>query len=280
MAISDLFSTSFLFSIAIIVILIGGIFAYVSYRMAEQDHKLNSMLGVITAMADELRFFRSRLTDIKNSSNSKDNEFENTIKQEGGINKDLINVSDDEDEDEEEYTNASTVNNSTDDDDEDNENVEDDEDDDDDDDVDVDDVDEDNVEEDTQIKLLNIDLIPEEVEVPHIEDFNIEELNLNDEIADSNNTHLKEEIKTIHISDLGNLSSHNNDILEEDYEEITESNKNILLIDETNTDENKNKHEYKKLSLNKLREVVIEKGLISDASKLKKNEILKLLGIE
>jgi len=61
MAISDLFSSSFLFSIAIIIILIGGIFAYVSYRMSEQDHKLNSMLGLVTAMANESQYLKNRL---------------------------------------------------------------------------------------------------------------------------------------------------------------------------------------------------------------------------
>ena len=40
------------------------------------------------------------------------------------------------------------------------------------------------------------------------------------------------------------------------------------------------KLDYKKMSLNKLREVAVSKGVISDASKLKKNEILKLLGDE
>ena len=34
------------------------------------------------------------------------------------------------------------------------------------------------------------------------------------------------------------------------------------------------------MSLNKLREVIISKGFVSDASKLKKQEIIKLLGDE
>ena len=38
--------------------------------------------------------------------------------------------------------------------------------------------------------------------------------------------------------------------------------------------------DYKKLSLPKLRSIVSEKGLATDASKLKKNELLKLLGAE
>jgi hypothetical protein len=65
MAVSELFSTSFLFSISIIVILIGCIFAYVSYRIAEQDHKLNSMLGLVSTMAEESQFFRSKLNMLQ-----------------------------------------------------------------------------------------------------------------------------------------------------------------------------------------------------------------------
>lgn len=49
----------------------------------------------------------------------------------------------------------------------------------------------------------------------------------------------------------------------------------ITDLEETN----KKSTEYKKMSLNKLRDVVIEKGLAQDASKLK-NELLKLLGEE
>ena len=61
MGIFDLFSTSFLFSIAIIIILIGGIFAYVSYRMSEQDHKLTSMVNLVSILAQDLRFVKSKL---------------------------------------------------------------------------------------------------------------------------------------------------------------------------------------------------------------------------
>ena len=65
MSISDIFSTSFLFSIAIIIILVGCIFAYVSYRMSEQDHKLNSMIGLVSTMAEESQFFRSKLNMLQ-----------------------------------------------------------------------------------------------------------------------------------------------------------------------------------------------------------------------
>ena len=42
----------------------------------------------------------------------------------------------------------------------------------------------------------------------------------------------------------------------------------------------KDKTDYKKLSINKLREIVVEKGIVVDASKLKKNDVLKMLGAE
>jgi hypothetical protein len=63
-----------------------------------------------------------------------------------------------------------------------------------------------------------------------------------------------------------NLKSINISSLEE--EKPVEKNKNIEVID------------YKKLSLNKLKSVVLEKGLTSDPSKLKKQDLLKLLNAE
>jgi hypothetical protein len=57
---------------------------------------------------------------------------------------------------------------------------------------------------------------------------------------------------------------------------ITGLDNGILSLEEIGA----NKNDYKKMSLNKLREVVVSKGVTLDASKLKKNEILKLLGDE
>ena len=50
-----------------------------------------------------------------------------------------------------------------------------------------------------------------------------------------------------------------------------------ITLEETKTDKSV---DYKKMALPKLRSVVSEKGLSSDSSKLKKNELLKLLGVE
>ena len=54
----------------------------------------------------------------------------------------------------------------------------------------------------------------------------------------------------------------------------------LKSISITDLEEPNKKQDYKKMSINKLREVVVEKGIIAEASKLKKQDLLKLLGDE
>jgi hypothetical protein len=66
--------------------------------------------------------------------------------------------------------------------------------------------------------------------------------------------------------------------LESEVVESVSGMKTITIDLEDN--ESEESVDYKKLSLQKLKSVVVEKGLVPDASKLKKPELLKLLGIE
>jgi len=275
MAFNDLLSTSFLFSVAIIIILIGGIFAYVSYRMSEQDHKITSMLGLVSTMAEELQFFRNKLSSLNQTAGlareqscdkSCDKSEENTLQQRHiipildpnnlvmGIVEpvSLISVSDESDNDD------------GDDDDDDDESNDDDDDDESDDD-----------EEEPATQEYNLDEIVDLEPVSLIQ--NIDEDDINDvtdvndidDIDDINNT---DNIKSIHLEnpiDL-NITNQEDDLFASDLKTIS-----ITDLEDTNK-----KPEYKKLSLNKLREVVLERGIVSDASKLKKNDLLKLLGDE
>jgi hypothetical protein len=68
--------------------------------------------------------------------------------------------------------------------------------------------------------------------------------------------------------------------MQEDYAEQLEISSFELKTININLDEHIDPIDYKKLSLQKLKSVVVEKGLVSDASKLKKNDLLKLLGVE
>jgi hypothetical protein len=254
MAISDLFSTSFLFSIAIIVILIGGIFAYVSYKMSEQDHKLNSMIGLISSMAEESQFFRSKINMLQQQISTKDSpvdKIQYTSQMMGGQQEELIEVSDDDEDevsdDEDEVSDDDEDEVSDDDEDE----VSDDEE------EDVSDEDD----EETNIRILNLSLINETPD----HNLDIENISI---------THFEpydgqEEIKTIHLEE------------PIDFEEDVCFLKNVSAIDlDENDDNNTSKTDYKKMQLTKLREIVVSKGIVNDASKFKKNEILKLLGDE
>jgi hypothetical protein len=93
-----------------------------------------------------------------------------------------------------------------------------------------------------------------------------------------------ENIETIeHIETIENIETieHNEDN-EELIENVNESDVfNNLKTININLEDSKNESiDYKKMSLNKLRDVVFKKSLITDPSKLKKHELLKLLDSE
>ena len=279
MTISDFFCTSsFLFSIVLIIILTGCIFAYINYKMTEQDHKLTSMVNLVSILAQDLHFVKSK---VNYSQKVEPNVLQYPSQLVGGENNSsLISVSDNEDLD-----------------DEDDDDLDEDEDEDEDeDDYEDDDIDEDLAEDDfdfitenTQdhIKLLNLSLandnVQNEIENENNNVLKIEELNTNySDLVD---------VKTIHF--INEEENHLENDLENDLEEndieVTETNsisddlhflKNVSISDLGDVHDLTSKTEYKKMSTNKLREVVVSKGIITDASKLKKQEILKLLGDE
>jgi hypothetical protein len=112
---------------------------------------------------------------------------------------------------------------------------------------------------DDKIKTINIDLGKEI------------DLNIGDEI-EHDNLDINHNTKTINLSE--DISS---------FDITSKTLENIDNIDDISIDLNvsvQNKLDYKKMSLNKLRDVVTQKGLVVDASKLKKNDILKMLGDE
>jgi hypothetical protein len=254
MAFNDLLSSSFLFSIAIIIILIGGIFAYVSYRMSEQDHKITSMLGLISTMADELQFFRSRTERVEREREREertDNIMISPVLDPNNLvpivsnYPTLISVSDDESESESDSESES----GSEDDDQSEESESDEE-----------EQDEDDQDEDELTKeVLNLEGEHETLDLEELEDLNRDET-----------------IKSIHLETPIDLN-----ISKEEEQAVDElfvgDLKTISIMD---LEESNKKPDYKKMSLNKLREVVVEKGLIVDASKMKKPELLKLLGDE
>jgi hypothetical protein len=209
--------------------------------MGEQDHKLNSMIGVISTMAEETQFFRSKLTLLQQKLDNKDDDDTHIINISEDIDdKNLISVSDDEDEtccdsDSESESSESEYD-----------------------------------EEPANIKTIHLE---HPIDLEHSINLDSNTINLDSHI------HLDSHIQLEDTVDLDN-----NDLnLTNDMSFL----KNVSIDDLEHEHEHEHEHDhdhskadYKKLSLNKLREVAVNKGVVADASKLKKNEILKLLGDE
>ena len=253
MALSDILTVPFLISLGITLLLIGLVGFFFVQRLQEQNHKISSMFGLVTTMAEEMNFIRGRLQMMSYQGPINQVSTQNFEKQEL-VEENLIPVSDDDDDD--------------------------DDDDEDDDDEDEDDDDEDD--EETMVielshdpnggvKVINFDELLKSTEEPEENDNNSEELGDLDELDD-----IEE------IDDENDDSEQNGS----DNSEVKQLNASdlefIKSIDISNLEESEDKNviDYKKMSLNKLKEIAVAKGLVTENSKATKNAILKLLGSE
>ena len=252
MAISDLISTSFLFSISIIIILIGGIFAYINYRFSEQNHKLNSMVGLVSTLAEEIRTLKiiSTLDEERKEEKNEIHIFDTNMMS-SGPDLNLIEVSDDE-ESESESDDDESVSSESDS----NESVE---------------------SESTDSEDEDEDLILEEADINVLEEMETDiKTDLNEDLNEDINN-----IKSIHLAEPINLEpavTNSFDFENVNANENTNTNDlKTITISDIDMDLD-TKQDFKKMPLNKLREIVVERNLVADASKLKKADLLKLLG--
>jgi hypothetical protein len=295
-SLSDIFNPSFFMCLGILVLLTALIVVYFESKMREQNHKIASMLSLVSSLAEEQNNLRMEtyrmITSGQNSSaNSIPLNNVNNFNSSHFINKnendELINVSDDDDDDEE-------------DDDSDNEDSdEEDEDSDSDDENDDSDSDENEVIEisENDIKILKINIKNDDEE----DNFNIHQIDDLEELGENDDESTSSEIDE---NELDDSSSSDEDLKEEhivsnNLDNLEESKDGDIVFEETskldlNTIDFKQisisglekdaidaeTMDYKKFSLNKLKSVVVEKGLIKDSSKLKKNELLNLLGVK
>ena len=146
------------------------------------------------------------------------------------------------------------------------------------------------------IKIINIlsDTIygVEHNDVEIIEDDNNNESDDDDEDDDEDNDEdndlSNEDDEPVELIDLINHNAlehetNYNTFLKEDPISISSNGENYSIdlnllktINISNSSSNEN-IDYKKMSLTKLREIVVERNLATDSSKMKKNELLKLL---
>jgi hypothetical protein len=277
MAISDILTVPFLVSLGITLLIIGVVGMFFVQRLQEQNHKISSMFGLVSSIAEELNYLRSRLR-------SEPHQFSHDSQSGGVINLDnnasdinmndfgepnLIPVSDDENEDDDDSDSEVEL------------------DDDSDDDNSEFDREEDSNENNKTIKVINFgELVTAKNELECAEEL-INNNDYNDGASED------EDLDELNEVDLDADADELDDIEEFDDNdsEDNEADKTLDLesikkinIDVSNLEDSPNKKsssiDYKKLSLNKLKEIALSKGLITENSKATKGGILKLLGVE
>ena len=269
-SLTPILSIPFLLSLGISLILIGFVGVFFYQKITEQNHKISSMVDLVSTMAEEMNYIRSRVQSggaVNTLPSGSQTPTQVPLFNSPPVKTDLINVSDDEDdasdsEDEESDEESG------------------------DDDEESDDDSESDAEEEENVRVINISesLLHSNEELGEVEEIPSEN---NDDMNDSS-----DEVDDLDEDDKSSVTSEEetkvevvklNEVMEEPQEFEPES---LLDIDATllksihmtlPTSEN---IDYKKLSLNKLRQIVSEKKLSSESSKLKKPELLKLLGVE
>jgi len=283
-SLSDIFNPSLLIFLGILILVAALLVVYFETKHREQNHKINSMFSLVSSLADEVNNLKFSLAHITSMPSSGGTLFEDkpledgsnstyffqipnqSLNQTQNINTNLISVSDDsasESSYESEFEEDLKSVDSTDD----NEL----------------DLNEDNLSENNNnIKVFK--------------------LNLNEGEDIKSDSEVEEDLDDIEDLDDQSLSSQNTStssqkilalqgaIINNDLEEPSNKLNNTEILDISSSDlktininlEEPNTEilDYKKLSITKLRSIVVEKGLSHDTSKLKKNELLKLLGVE
>ena len=257
MAITDIFNTSFFILLGICFIVIGVVGYYFSQIILQQNKKISGMVDLISTMAQEMEFIRSKTQQMNLGANTFMPQFftggssgvagsSSVIEKE--IKNDLIPVSDDEDDDDEDED-------------------EDDDDDDDDENDDEDDEDEDKKEEDN-IRIINfVQQLNEQVE--HFDQLEIIENEieeLDDDLEDSDDLEddADEDLEDTEVEVVDEIPEE-----KKDFHFLKKLDVDISSLESKPTD-------YKKLSLEKLKSIASEKN-VEGASKMKKNELIKAL---
>ncbi len=277
-SLTDLFNPTFLMFLGILVLVVALLVVYFETKFRDQNHKISSMLSLVSSLAEEVNGTKMIIHQLTMSQNQQIQQ--NTpffYQNEGPIleetkqtkqikqNNDLIAVSDD-DSDSDAGSEASFDEDSDD----------------------EDSHDEDSDDEDSHDSVLDDD---DSVSSEDNADVKVFKLNINksdeasldnlNDIDDLDNLDDLDEIDE--IDDLDDTSSASSESVKED-KKAKESMDNFMDLKSINITLEETKPEqsvdYKKMALPKLRSVVTEKGLSSDSSKLKKNELLKLLGVE
>ena len=301
MALADVFFTpSILITLAICLILISALGLFFIQKMNQQNHKLNTMFDLVSTLAQEVNSMKNLPPSSMNENMEmptqhipmggdmlQDDDIDvrkvNMIHVSDGEGDDSDSVNDEDsddidDSDDEDETDDSDddktdnviINmhhdNGNDEDDSDDEDEDEDEDDESDDEDDSDDEEEEQENETSEIRIIDqFNQIGNDEQI---------QAQIND--TDLSVSHAEEGLQDLSIEplvgDLSELEQMEGEDLastQENLEDISLSSNGVKSLDIV--------ADYKKTSIAKLRDIVVAKGIVSDPSKLKKNELLKLL---
>jgi hypothetical protein len=257
-SLTDLFNPTFLMFLGILVLVVALLVVYFESKFREQNHKISSMLSLVSSLAEEVNGSKMIIHQLTMNHQPHSQQFfqqqQPNLEKRIVQNDNLILVSDDEDdsdsdasdEDDSESDSDAASEVSID------ENVDDDD--------------------DSVIELGD-----------HSNDVKVLKLNISEDNDDNSESgdDLEEmdDLSAASLEDLDDSSTSSVSIKEEKNDNIKSMDfKSInITLEETKPEQ---PLDYRKMALPKLRSIVAEKGLSSDSSKLKKNELLKLLGVE
>jgi hypothetical protein len=272
-SLTDLFNPTFLMFLGILVLVVALIVVYFESKMREQNHKINSMFSIVSTLAEDMTGMKMGINQIAGTqflqpANKK--TFYQPLEEKRDSR--LITVSDDDDDDNDDDNDddSSSIGNVN------IESVSG---------VCIGDSEEElsftkNIDDDLEEEISEDDVDQEQIKVFKLNISKEEEKDEEDDDDDEEDDDDDEE-----ESNMEEFHSDNDlDDLDETtpIDPVSKIDTSELKTISINLEEPVEKIDYKKLQLPKLKSIVVEKGLAtsSDASKLKKAELLKLLGIE
>lgn len=296
MALSDIFTVPFLVSLGITLLLVGLLGMFFVQRLQEQNHKMSSMLGLVSTMAEELNFIRGRMQMMSyvpqpTGGGPVLNQNKQPTFSQKSDEDNLIHVSDGDD-------NTDSESDSEENDDSDDETVDDyDSDSDSDNDLEsndsscimlhnapIENIIELNSNENAQtVKIINFgELVNSQAEIDNEDLEGLDEIQDLDDMDD-----LESECDNDSESDKESVNENNTveqEIISELAEKVVHENLSFIKsIDISSTLEEHSESgniDYKKMSTQKLKSIAVAKGLIQENSKATKNAILKMLSSE
>ena len=266
--IKDVFNTQFFVILGVVLLLVTCLILYIEQKFKAYDHKMSSMLSLVSSLAEEMDIFKNNRNHNGGQSVTQ-NEIQTEI---NNLNTDLeesklIDVSDEEDNAESDYESDDDNNLDSDSETGSDTNSE----------SDMESVDD--VNEPKLVNTLHLGSNENEIiTITKLEDLQSNDIiDLVEEVNDIEEKYDLDELDE--LEDLDNSLDSSNDLDDlDDIEEIGETNVVEELDDHDIEEINDDAIDYNKLSVAKLKEIALEKNLISNTSnKLKKAELLKLL---